>query len=1117
MKKKTRTRRKDTSRKPIRTADPISDYVENVKAGIIITCRWVKLACARHDRDLKRRDLRFDLFCCAECDDKIFTIKNPCRHSALYAIGFFRDVLRLNGGQFEGKPFVLEPWQVFIVGSLFGWKLKDGRRRFNTAYVESAKGSGKALALDTPIPTPSGWTTMGELQVGSMVFDDTGLPCRVTAATAVMENRQCYSLTFGDGETIVADAGHLWRVATLRNGKKPGPRADRDRRCGYFLRTTEEISKSWRMKQSASIHPQAKYNHRVDLAGALQLPTANLSVAPYTLGAWLGDGDSDCARITIGDQDVALVTQLRADGMAVGERKGYGYRTAGRYLLGSIHDHDQVCRRGHPIELNRTGTHCLACNREVEHAHRHNLPIPAYTVSSLQEKLRGMGLLNNKHIPAQYLRASKEQRLDLLQGLLDTDGSVTISGAVEFSSKWRRLAEDVAELIRSLGFKAKIADNAAVLNGKIIGRRYRLLFHPTFDIPVFKLPRKLQRQKSSPKTHALSKGRMIVNVAEVPSVPVRCISVDSPTRMFLCGKTMIPTHNSPLLGGLGHYGLVADNEMRAEIYAAAVKKDQAMILFRDAVAMRDQSPHLAARLQKSGVGEKCWNLADHSTGSWFRPISSEEDSQSGPRPHFALVDEVHEHKSSVVIDMLSAGFKWRRNPLMAMITNSGFDRETVCWRWHEYVTKILKRTAGTNNDRVFGFICCLDPCEKHWNEGQEQPVDNCRECDDWATEGPHWKKPNPNLGVSIDLEYLRNQVRKGIDMPAEQNTVRRLNFGYWTNQATRWLSMQAWDSCSAPIDYDKLRGRSCIVGLDLANKIDIAALVLIFPPENLVLREPIEFDGMLNDLEKTALEYVKNSNGGATLDHFLEDHEPIGPQLWGSLKKFGLVYEDEGGRVRIDADRVPAKVSAAGSIDYAKVDIDQLSEDFIVLPYFFIPKDNITEAMRRDDVPYDVWVRNGLMEATEGNVIDYQAIKQKLIALNEIYPIRSSYESNVTTHLAGFDPWNATEFANDMRDKYSINMIEVRQGYQTMSEPTKEMARLVIAKKVRHGGNPVLRWMADNVVVRTDPAGNLKPDKEKSKKKIDGIVGLIIALSLAIRHANDEGGSVYETRGVLRL
>jgi phage terminase large subunit-like protein len=514
---------------------------------------------------------------------------------------------------------------------------------------------------------------------------------------------------------------------------------------------------------------------------------------------------------------------------------------------------------------------------------------------------------------------------------------------------------------------------------------------------------------------------------------------------------------SPLAAGVGHCMMFADDEARAEIYSAAVKKDQAMILFRDAVAMRDQSPHLAARLVKSGVGEKCWNLADHQTGSWFRPISSDEDSQSGPRPHCALVDEVHEHKSSVVIDMLSAGFKTRRNPLMFMITNSGFDRESVCWRWHEYVTKILKGTA--ENDNVFGMICTLDACEKHWLEGQEQPVDNCKKCDDWATEGPHWRKANPNLGVSIMPEYLRAQVRKGLDMPAEQNTVRRLNFGFWTNQATRWLSMQAWDLCNAPIDYDKLRGRQCIMGLDLANKIDIAALVLLFPPEKLALQAPAAVEGAMNR--------------APTPDH---EH---------------------------DSD----------TITYAAIDIEKLTEDFVVVPYFFIPRDTITEAMRRDDVPYDAWVREGLMEATEGNVIDYEAIKRRIKLLNDVHPIRVVRQDNAAYHLLGFDPWNAQEFSNDMQARHSINMIKVGQGYRDLSEPTKEMGRLIRARKVRHGGHPVLRWMADNMIVRIDPAGNIKPDKEKSKKKIDGIVALIIALALAIRHQGD-GRSVYADRGV---
>lgn len=505
---------------------------------------------------------------------------------------------------------------------------------------------------------------------------------------------------------------------------------------------------------------------------------------------------------------------------------------------------------------------------------------------------------------------------------------------------------------------------------------------------------------------------------------------------------------SPLAAGIGMYGLIADKEPRAEIYAAATKKDQAMILFRDAAAMRDLSDHLKARLQKSGVGEKCWNLADHRTGSWFRPISSDEDSQSGPRPHMALIDEVHEHKSPVVITMLEKGFKFRRNPLMIMITNSGSNRESVCFHQHQYGTEILKKVKS--NDRFFIFICALDSCEEHWAEGQEQPVDNCEHCDDWRVEGPHWAKANPALDVIVKRETIADNVRTALDMPSEENETRRLNFCFWTASATRWISMQAWDSCGKPIDYEALRGRSCVVGLDLANTIDIAAMVLLFPPDRI-----------------------------PTLIAQPEQAQPAAE---------------------------PGPI-----VSYRQIDIEKLAEDFIVLPYFWIPRDRMTALQKADQVPYDSWVKAGVVEATEGNVIDYQAIKQKLVALKDIYPIRTVWSNGKNQHLVGFDPWNGTEFANDMAARFGINMIQVRQGFQTMSEPTKQMARLALAKKLCHGRNPVLRWMADNVMVRTDPAGNVKPDKEKSKKKIDGIVALIIALAVCIQNAGAASGSYYDT------
>ena len=162
---------------------------------------------------------------------------------------------------------------------------------------------------------------------------------------------------------------------------------------------------------------------------------------------------------------------------------------------------------------------------------------------------------------------------------------------------------------------------------------------------------------------------------------------------------------SPLAAGIGLKGLVADNEPRAEIYSAATKKDQAMILFRDAVAMVNQSAELTKRIHPSGTGEKVWNLAYLQAGAFFRPISS-DDGQSGPRPHISLVDEYHEHKTNLVTEMLRAGTKSRRQALLFIITNSGSDKRVPCWSYHEYGAKVAAQEVI--DDAFFPYICALD-------------------------------------------------------------------------------------------------------------------------------------------------------------------------------------------------------------------------------------------------------------------------------------------------------------------------------------------------------------------------------------------------------------------------
>lgn len=271
---------------------------------------------------------------------------------------------------------------------------------------------------------------------------------------------------------------------------------------------------------------------------------------------------------------------------------------------------------------------------------------------------------------------------------------------------------------------------------------------------------------------------------------------------------------SPLAAGIGLYMMIADGESRAEVYAAATKKDQAQVLFRDAVAMVEQSTALQSRVKKSGRQPNVWNLSFLTTNSFFRPIAS-EDGQSGPRPSCALLDEVHEHKGPTVIEMLRAGFKFRKQPLMFMITNSGADRTSVCYDYHEYGSKV---SAGAlTDDTFFAYIAAHDP--------GEDPFDP-----KWKHT---WKKSNPSLGHTFGEKYLEDQVTQARGMPSKESVVRRLHFCQWTQSYDPWLSNDVWDKNKAqPIPLAQLRGARAKAGLDLSSKNDLSALVLTFDHED---------------------------------------------------------------------------------------------------------------------------------------------------------------------------------------------------------------------------------------------------------------------------------------------
>ena len=362
---------------------------------------------------------------------------------------------------------------------------------------------GKAVHVNTCISTPYGWKTMGEIQVGDKVFDEQGNVCNVTFATAPMYKRPCYKLTFNDGTEIIADEEHLWFTETSqsrrsyqnakaknrlveRKVKKFGTDQSHKRTYGS-VKTTKQIAET--MQGDNKGNGKYEFNHSIPLAKPIQIPEKQLLISSYVLGCWLGDGSSNSGTYTCGDQDSVIIDNIRDEGFVVTKRK--------QKIMYGIHN--------------------------------------------LSPKLRQLNLINNKHIPIDYLRSSVDQRIELLKGLMDTDGSIDKTSICEYTSVNKQLADDVYELVTSLGMKCVIYEGDATLYGRVTNRKYRVTFKPNFN--PFKLKRKEIRHHNKRKNNH----RFIVSCEPVESVPVKCIQVDSPSKLYLCTKSFIPTHNTTMM------------------------------------------------------------------------------------------------------------------------------------------------------------------------------------------------------------------------------------------------------------------------------------------------------------------------------------------------------------------------------------------------------------------------------------------------------------------------------------------------------------------------------------------------------------------------------------------
>lgn len=513
-----------------------------------------------------------------------------------------------------------------------------------------------------------------------------------------------------------------------------------------------------------------------------------------------------------------------------------------------------------------------------------------------------------------------------------------------------------------------------------------------------------------------------------------------------CGK-------SPLAGGIGLYMGFADGEAAAEVYAAGKDKAQAFVLYRDAVAMVDQSPALKKRITTSG-GNPVWNMTDLTTASFFRPISR-EGASSGPRPYLALADELHEHPDGKVIEMLERGFKFRRSPLLFMITNSGSDRNSVCWAEHQHAVQVAAGTQTPDedftyvgetwdgSDATFSYVCALD------------------KNDDPLTDPTCWPKANPLLGVTLQYEYLDGVVAQAKDIPSKRNGILRLHFCVWTESDTAWIPRPILDKVMANFDpWVEHAGQQISgAGLDLSGSKDLTAAAFCIETG---IKRVKKVDGTEADLP-TYDAWVEAWTPGDTMDERSKvDHVPY--RLWHETFHKNAAGEDttqpylqapEGARIRYD--HVAAHL--------AKVD-----------HHFGIAC-----------LGYDKYAYDDFQDELDGYGLDLNAVAHPQGGKKRAKPSEEKVEE---AKAKGLPPplglW--------------------------MPGSVGKLEELILEERIRIRLSPVVVTALMGVAIETDPLmGNSWFSKKKATVRIDPAVALAMAVGVATEGATAHELSFWET------
>lgn len=691
-------------------------------------------------------------------------------------IDFMEHCIKLTKSPFYGKPMKLMLWQKAYISAMYGFKMADETYvnsyeetvlcdRFKFIILLIARKNTKALDLDTRVPTPDGDRTIRDILPGDLVFNELGEPVKVLATSEIFKDRPCYEITFEDGEKVVCDENHKWTVQTAdsrkrlkytsKSGRKSGAKHEVDEHGCMVMYAHELVGDFVRVRADGKGN---EYKYRVPIPAPVKYPHKEL-FSPYVLGQWLGNGDKGDNRICCGKDDVDIVVkELEHEGVAVSSVKEWD----GKY----------------EIRFGSTANH----------------------KTDVREAFRAMGVWENKHIPEEYFTASIEQRLDLVKGLMDTDGTCTKAGQCVFSQKSDKITEGMSRLLTSLGIKHTITKRDAKCNGKLFPYN-EIQFWVDKEHTVFRYERKTARLKD--KLASRMDYKSIIDIKPVESRDTKCLTVDNPRGLFLCGERNTVTHNSETSSAIMlTESIVGENG--ADLVCSSNDDNQASILYdavdtmRELVDPDDLDSKRTVRFIKI-----------HFTNNKIFKLSDKTRNKEGRNIDFAVIDEVHEMRTNVIIKSIQQSQSLKNNPKCVIITTEGFVNDGALDEILKNAREIIRgEDDGVAAERTLPWLYTQDCEAEIWQDERT------------------WQKSNPTLGIVKKWQYLREQVDLARKSKSDRMFVLSKDFNIKQNAVQAWLNLEDYNY-PGKFDPEDFRGCFGLGAVDLSETTDMTSAKIL--------------------------------------------------------------------------------------------------------------------------------------------------------------------------------------------------------------------------------------------------------------------------------------------------